>query len=267
MIMALRLSNVDASYAQTEYTTAVSAGVIDADVMYAHLAEDANASPWYTRFITRTDYGISNTMDDAMTAKGDLRLLKYADPAPDAEAAGATGLDLIVGMTYGISNGEAGDIPNQAISFPGMAIRSQDSPLPVYTVSQVHLCKAEAAVLGWGGDAVTEYNSGVTASFTQWGVEGSSDYLAANPYVDISSIAYEKWVAAFPSGYEAWAEWRRLDSPALTPAVDAQNTSTEIPVRHAYPQTESELNATNYNAAVALQGADILDTKLWWDAN
>jgi len=267
MIMALRLSDVDDSYAEAEYTTAVSAGVIDADVMYAHLAEDANASPWYTRFITRTDYGISNTMDDAMTAKGDLRLLKYADPAPDAEAAGATGLDLIVGMTYGISNGEAGDIPNQAISFPGMAIRSQDSPLPVYTVSQVHLCKAEAAVLGWGGDAVTEYNSGVTASFTQWGVEGSSDYLAANPYVDISSIAYEKWVAAFPSGYEAWAEWRRLDSPALTPAVDAQNTSTEIPVRHAYPQTESELNATNYNAAVALQGADILDTKLWWDAN
>ena len=31
------------------------------------------------------DYAISNTMDDAMTAKGDLRLLKYADPCPDAQ--------------------------------------------------------------------------------------------------------------------------------------------------------------------------------------
>ena len=94
MVMALRLSGVDPSYAEEQYTDAISAGVIEADIMYAHLAEDANASPWYTRFVTRTDYAISNTMDDAMTAKGDLRLLKYADPCPDAEAAGATGLDL-----------------------------------------------------------------------------------------------------------------------------------------------------------------------------
>ena len=267
MVMALRLSDIAPSYAQDQYAAAMAAGVIDADVMYAHLAEDANASPWYSRFITRTDYAISNTMDDAMTAKGDNRLLKYADPAQDADDGDgiAGSLDEIVGMTYGISNGEAGDIPNQAISFPGMAIRSQDSPLPVYTVAQVHLCKAEAAVLGWGGDAATEYNSGVTASFTQWGANGSTDYLTANPYVDISSIAYEKWVAAFPQGYEAWAEWRRLDSPSLTPAIDAQNTSGKIPVRHAYPQTESELNATNYDAAVAAQGADVLDTPVWWD--
>ena len=79
--MALRLSHIDPSYAQSQYVAAVDAGVIDSDVMYQHLGEDANASPWYSRFITRTDYAISNTMDDAMTAKGDLRLLKYADPA------------------------------------------------------------------------------------------------------------------------------------------------------------------------------------------
>ena len=76
-----------------------------------------------------------------------------------------------------------------------------------------------------------------------------------------------KWVAAFPSGYEAWSEWRRFDSPALTPAVDSQNPSGQIPVRHAYPQTETELNADNYDDAVSLQGEDGLDTKLWWDVN
>ena len=58
-----------------------------------------------------------------------------------------------------------------------------------------------------------------------------------------------------------------MDSPSLTPASDAQNTSGQIPVRHAYPQTESELNGTNYDAAVSSQGADNLDTKLWWDVN
>ena len=172
-------------------------------------------------------------------------------------------------MTYGISNGDAGDIPNQAISFPGAAIRSQDSPLPIYTMAQVSLSHAEATIHGWDvpGDPATHYADGVTASFSQWGVDGASDYLTANPYVDLSTIAYEKWVATFPSGYEAWSEWRRLDSPALTPAIDAQNASGEIPVRHAYPQTETELNADNYNAAVATQGEDGLDTKVWWDVN
>jgi len=273
MTMALRLSDIDATYAGTEYAAAVTAGVIEADVMYTHLAEDANASPWYSRFITRTDYAISNTMDDAMTEKGDLRLLKYADPAPDAITAGAADLDLIVGMTYGISNGDAGDIPNQAISFPGAAIRSQDSPLPIYTMAQVSLSHAEATIHGWDvpGDPATHYDNGVTASFSQWwgldGATAAADYLVANPYVDLSSIAYEKWIAAFPSGYEAWSEWRRLDSPALIPAVDAQNASGEIPVRHAYPQTETELNADNYNAAVTAQGEDCLDNKLWWDVN
>ena len=273
MIMALRLSGVDEAYAGTEYAAAVAAGVIESDVMYAHLAEDANASPWYTRFITRTDYAISNTMDDAMTAKGDLRLLKYADPAPDATASGATGLDVVVGMDYGISNAEAGNITNSAISFPGAAIRSQDSPLPLYTMAQVSLSHAEATLHGWDvpGDPATHYGNGVTASFEQWwgadGVAAAAEYLSENPYVDLSSIAYEKWVAAFPSGYEAWSEWRRFDSPALTPAVDSQNPSGQIPVRHAYPQTETELNADNYNAAVSLQGEDGLDTKLWWDVN
>ena len=85
--------------------------------------------------------------------------------------------------------------------------------------------------------------------------------------MNISSISYEKRVASFPQGYEAWAEWRRLDSPALTPAIDVMNTSGNIPVRHAYVETESELNADNYNTAVSLQGADVLDTKLWWDVN
>ena len=273
MVMALRLSGADAAYAQSEYEKAVTAGVIDSDVMYAHLAEDANASPWYSRFITRTDYAISNTMDDMMTEKGDLRLLKFADPAPDAEAEGLSGLDLIQGMTYGISNDAAGAIQNSAVSFPGAAIRSQDSPLPIYTLAQVHLSHAEATLHGWSvpGDPATHYNAGVTASFEQWwGADGTSaaaSYLEQNPYVDLNSIAYEKWVAAFPSGYEAWAEWRRLDHPALTPAIDAQNTSGQIPVRHAYGQTESELNGANYDAAVSVQGADDLDTKLWWDVN
>ena len=45
------------------------------------------------------------------------------------------------------------------------------------------------------------------------------------------------------------------------------NNSKQIPVRQAYPVSETELNQVNYDAAVAAQGPDILDTKLWWDKN
>ena len=49
--------------------------------------------------------------------------------------------------------------------------------------------------------------------------------------------------------------------------IDAWDKARNFRIQEGSFMTESELNATNYNAAVALQGADILDTKLWWDAN
>ena len=81
----------------------------------------------------------------------------------------------------------------------------------------------------------------------------------------MEKIGYQKWVALFLQGFEAWAEWRRLDYPALAPAQDALNASKEIPVRQAYPTSERDINTDNYLEAVSRQGEDGLDTKLWWD--
>ena len=38
-----------------------------------------------------------------------------------------------------------------------------------------------------------------------------------------------------------------------------------IPVRFAYPRREQTLNAASRDAAVAAQGADDYNTKVWWD--
>jgi hypothetical protein len=80
------------------------------------------------------------------------------------------------------------------------------------------------------------------------------------------SIGDQKWLALFGQGLEAFAEWRRLDYPQLTPAV-AGTLGGKIPVRFLYPGTEQSLNGANYKAAVASQGADVLTTKLWFDVN
>jgi hypothetical protein len=52
----------------------------------------------------------------------------------------------------------------------------------------------------------------------------------------------------------------------LTPAVDNQNNDM-IPARFIYPIIEQSLNADNRAAAVARQGEDDLNSRVWWDVN
>lgn len=273
--IALRMSGVNAATAKSVFEDAVSDGLITEDVMYPYLAESANQNPWYARFITRTDYAISDVLADTMISLSDMRVTAYADPAPDADDGdGVTELSDIVGLEYHIS--DPGAVTNDAISFPGQAIRAQDAGLPIVTMAEVHFALAEAANNGWsvGGTAQGHYEAGIDASWAQWGVTGDGTALAAykatpevafNAGTAMDQIAFQKWVALYPNGYEAWAEWRRLDSPALTPHPDALNVSGQIPLRHGYPASEAQLNEASYNAAVSAQGTDDEATALWWD--
>ncbi|MEO8583094.1 MAG: SusD/RagB family nutrient-binding outer membrane lipoprotein [Flavitalea sp.] len=38
-----------------------------------------------------------------------------------------------------------------------------------------------------------------------------------------------------------------------------------MPRRLRYPISEQSLNTENYNAAVSVQGPDLLLTRVWWD--
>ncbi|MEX0647636.1 MAG: SusD/RagB family nutrient-binding outer membrane lipoprotein [Balneolaceae bacterium] len=271
--VALRMSDVNAGLAESEFADAVASGLITEDVMFPYLAEAANENPWFTRFRTRTDYAISDAMADYMIELEDYRITQYADPAPDLdESDGMVTFDEINGMPYGAEN--AGDITNASISFPGQAIRGQGSPLPIITLAELNFSQAEAVERGWiPGDAEEFYLAGIEASWNQWNVyneDNFNDYIS-NPEVEYGTadwqerIGNQKWIALFPLGYEAWAEWRRLDYPELEPHPFALNPSGEIPVRHVYPSTEAQLNTSNYEAAVAEQGPDTPDTNLWWD--
>jgi hypothetical protein len=56
----------------------------------------------------------------------------------------------------------------------------------------------------------------------------------------MEQIATEKWVSLYLQGFEAWAEWRRLDYPQLTPAPDAL-TGSGIPKRYGYSANVQQL--------------------------
>lgn len=279
--LALRMSEVNSALAKTEFEAAAAAGVITTDIMYPYMTNADNQSPWYARFITRTDYAVSKFMADLLTAKSDMRLTAYADPAPNLDDGdGTTTLAEIAGLEYGLEN--PGDVTNAEVSFPGQAIRAQSAPLPIFSLAEVNLAMAEARQKGWswaGAKSAKEYyDAGIAASWAQWGVTGDGTALAAYmalPEVDFASgtgtamnkIAYEKWVALYGNGYEAWAEWRRLDYPVLTPHPFPLNDSGLIPVRQGYPSNEANLNEASYNAAVSAQGTDDTDTHIWWDVD
>lgn len=279
-IMAMRLSEVDATTAEAEFVKAYNRGVIttnDESVMYPYLAETNNQNPWFAAFITRTDWAVSDVLVDWMrfpygSVPGedmeleDPRLAVYGDPAPN--------YGYVRGMPYGVE--AAGDIPNDEISFPNFPnVRGQDAPIGVITASQMLFTLAEAAHRDWiNADAQQLYEDAIAASMEQWGVYDENVFkeFVARPEVAwddsraMELIHQQKWVALFLQGYEAWSEWRRTGYPNLQPPPDPLNPSGEIPRRQGYPTSERDLNGPNYEKAVdMLGGPDDLDTPLWWD--
>ena len=277
--MALRMSEVEPATAQAEFVSAVNDGVIALDnsenIYYNNLPEAAFQNAWYARFLTRRDYAVANTLVNRMqtTANGgvlnvsvDPRLSEYADPT---DIGGK-----YVGMPYGLSEARAGAISNSDVSFLNEELRSQDAPNYIFTSAQILFSMAEAANRGWiPGDAEAYYYDGIEASLDQYGVSAGYNTYITNSWVVFDSskaleqIITQKWIANFLNGYESWAEWRRTGFPNLQPGEDALNDSKQIPVRQAYPLFELNLNSDNYNAVVARQGEDGLDTPVWWDVD
>lgn len=264
--IALKLADVDEATSKAEFVDAMNGGFIDADVMYDYKAEAVNENPWFNRFRTRTDFGVSNTVVDYLTATNDPRLNSFADPAKDSGE--------IVAMPYGLENSE---YAASSVSFPNSTyMKSQGGDIPVISMTMVNLMMAEAAARGFiGDDAETHYNNAVTSSFAQWGLSAdmAANYLAQDAVkYDAGnwkkSLGMQSWVSLFGQGYEAWREWRKFDYPQLTPAENPLNPSLNVPVREMYPTSEQNLNTDNYNGGVSLLGGEDSDgTKLWWDKN
>jgi hypothetical protein len=77
-------------------------------------------------------------------------------------------------------------------------------------------------------------------------------------------IGQQKWLALFGDGGTAWAEWRRTCVPyTISPGADASKAN--IPRRLMYSTTEVSVNAVNLDAAIAAQGADAFETRMYWD--
>jgi hypothetical protein len=290
--MAIRMSYAEPALARQTAEEAVShpIGVItsNADNAFIQVTE----SPWYWQV---NEWGDARANADITTYMNG-----YADPRREKYFTAST---LAGGPYIGIRGGRISPSGGPYQPFSGPLISGISEPMPWMYAAEVAFLRAEGALKGWnmGGTAETLYNEGITLSFAQHGVSGAGDYLsdgtktpaayvsplgeagynfgpnsfitikwndAASEEQKLERIITQKWIAIFPLGNEAWAEFRRTGYPKLAPAVSnlSGGTVVDFAKRQVFPNTEYQNNAANVADAVRmLGGPDTQGTKLWWD--
>lgn len=273
MMLAIKLSDVAPDVGKERFVRAFNDGAMidNGDrLSYMFLPETANQSPLYENIIAdnRKDFAPSKTILDQLIAYNDPRLEIYADPNADGE---------YVGVPYGISQAEIVNYKNTAVFDP--KYYKQDAEQVVISPSHIILIEAEAAVRKWiSVDAEELYKEGIRLGLDLHGINNDSIF---NEYYDqrdikfsdtdtdvdkISKIAMQRWLGNYmQDGIEAWSDWRRLNVPALKPGPAA--TVKHIPYRRYYYPDDYLPNKANYDEAIATQGPDNFDTRVWWDTS
>ena len=179
-----------------------------------------------------------------------------------------------------------------------------ETPQNIMAASEAYFLRAEGALLGWNmnGTAKSLYEDGITNSMKQWGITDAAaitayinsnnvpvapaDYLnspavsdapikfAADEATQKEQVAIQKWLAIFPDGTEAWADYRRSRAFILYPVANSENPDIPDPTakwirRIPFLLSETQNNKAAVEAAIPLlgTGGDKLTTPLWWDKN
>ena len=278
--LAVNISDVDPSYAMTQVQAAIASGALASNAdntKLVYLTTAGNTNPLYLDLVTskRDDFIPAEPFVAAMEAiGGDLRMGKFftnaTAPAPKIPV-GRT----YVGGTYGEAN-VFGDYSHVTSTLNNPVFAGT-----LFDYSELQFLLAEAAeknlIPGGSVQARIYYNSGITASFQDWGLTTTDATLyLTNPKVDytnvLSGATYKEklgkqaWFALYNRGFEAWTSYRRLDFPKLFPSTTSKNKGIlTVPVRYTYPSVEQTLNGTNYTKAASDIGGDLLNTKIFWD--
>jgi hypothetical protein len=296
--LGMRLTKVDIASAQTWVTKAIAGGVITADADIAKMSyvtggQDINKNPlvldlWNNDYIAAN--GVTNTEGGKYADSWISYLQSTNDPRlPVISVVWVGG---VPDTTSSKQKGMPQNLPNQqpanfvTYSEPNPAtVLLLASPKLLFTVAESNFLLAEAALRGWytGATAASLYQTGIQAAMRQWsiiaGSAGAISTAQVNAYLanntlntagtldqQMGQIYTQFWVSIFPNAQEVYNNYRRTGYPALVPNNYPTNaTGGKIFRRCLYPTAEQNLNTTNYQAAIARQGADDLMTHIWWD--
>lgn len=297
--LAMQIVNVDPTTANTQIAAALApanGGVFTSNDDNAELrwpGDGVYNNPWSDNFAGRDDHRMSQTFMNLMLSMNDPRVPVFATPTVQDTLVPNSSMPNYAGMPNGLVQATAQPYFNDT-SRPGLIFwppanlaavsggRGKTTPTFVMTYAEVEFIKAEAAERGLGGLTASQakgfYDSGIAASFEQWGVPTSDTtaYLAqssvqyaggtGNSTVGLTQIDQQEWIALFTDGGTTWSLWRRTCVPnTVKPGPDA--ITNIVPRRFEYSTTEYSVNAAQVQAANARQGPDLLTTSMWWDKN
>ncbi|MFA9371578.1 MAG: SusD/RagB family nutrient-binding outer membrane lipoprotein [Labilibaculum antarcticum] len=253
--LAIRISNVAPELAKKEGEKAIAdqAGLITSNDDNFNIS--LYGSDLYLSVICFgwNDTRMSAGMESILVGLKDPRIETYFEPATTDVAVYSDHPDFpYKGIRNGaqlIAKSDHTDYSTISSSFKTIELR------PYLTASEVYFDLAEAVLRGWtgAGDAGTNYDAGVRASFSQWGASGVDGYLvdatstpinyndavydsegdgtindftsnstvtvvwdnAATNEEKLEKIITQKWIAGFSNPNEPWADFRRTGYPKL----------------------------------------------------
>lgn len=291
--MAVQMSGVAPSYAKGVFTEALNdpAGVIetiDDEFWYQYQAKPGASNPFSS--LRGSDYNMSYSFTQALNGVANGDEITYSNTRYDKRLDILANDPSLPGEPYGRhtlsdNNVPPGIDPGQTFAKISENVQGASAPLPYMTAAYTYLNRAEAALpksqggLGWTSEnAKAMFVKGVKMSYKtmekHWDPDGSvtadGESFANARWGDAPHdqvIGEEKWVALYPMGYQAWAEWRRTGFPKLVPAMDATNPDGSIPTRFRYPSDEPGSNKQSYNEAVSKlsPAEDSNISEFWWE--
>jgi len=208
--------------------------------------------PWAEDAETRDDHAVGSYLIDYLESTNDPRKEVIAKPAKSDGA--------YRGVVPGVSDDNIGNIAQY--SRIGDLYRGDVMGFtPFMRYSEVLFIIAE-----YNADQAT-FEEAIVASCLENGIDqATAETHAAGFDVTTDDLYYQKWVALFKQGHEAWAETRRTDVPVMSAAPASRFPGhNRPPFRFAYPTNEANLNSVNY----AEHGDKVVDRfwgeKMWWD--
>lgn len=297
--VAMRIVYVMPDRAQSEAEKAVSGGVITDNADNASVATNQDSPNEFSRMSGWGEFRMSASMESVLKGYDDPRLEAYFDTASTGGYHGYRN-----GTVPASRDGVEANYSNINSYWQN----NPNVPLPVIRAPEVYFLRAEGALRGWnmGGTAQDLYEEGIRQSMTLYphtsattaeinsyinstntpvGIDYANDDYDVGPLTDIpvayqaaadfetklEQIMTQKWVALFPNGWEAWAEYRRTRYPNHYPIIQSLNPKVgengifrrmRIPTGEYDNNTQAAENAANN----LLNGPDQNDTRLWWDA-
>lgn len=293
----MHLSEANPDKAKQVVAAALAGGVITLNTENAVIRHDPNFQAPIGGMLNSTEaanWYIAAPFVDHLKTNNDPRLssiairYKGAKSGPEqVPGIGTTAAADQVGMPMGYDNGTI--VPVAA----GLGLASfydfsqvdrrrlvkVNSPIYLVSAAQNNLLLAEAAFRTWiSGDPAAYYEAGVRAHMAQMAAFDPASAISPadiNTYITnhpfdagnaLKQINTEYWVASFLNGPEAFANFRRSGFPALAKnPYPGPDISGNFINRLTYPNSEISVNSSNIQEAISRQGADNLDTKVWWD--